>query len=402
MGHFFKSHSIRCFYTLSALTILLTIYPKRLDQSYNPTYITSRDKERFTQQEDYLQRSRHIIQEGARLIKDEPSFFSLLAYLSRERASLAQDHKTECFEDFGLRRDLQERGSHCVLLKDVYEQCGKEVFSWMNESLEQMISMKQGSFKILKKQYQLEESFLGCKSTLSFEIFNPKQVEKWSDFSEKSNLEAYVPLGVLEKQEIGEPLSKKEQKEIDQAEKQIKALYPNENEAHDMSFVLQMMDWDGVAISAAECYLIKATLFIQMNNKTYPLTRYNMLLPVSHAEVRERLGVVLLHQDVSLIQETLEEAEDVFNGIMKWDGIHLEDLQNQMALLTYVLVHNMRDTRGSAAENEWLTHAIYKALQVEVLSDPNKLQDLEAFARPMLSDFVKAYRNIVSLSLSEK
>jgi hypothetical protein len=68
-----------------------------------------------------------------------------------------------------------------------------------------------------------------------------------------------------------------------------------------------------------------------------------------------------------------------------------------MALLTYLLVHNMRDTRGSAAENEWLTHSIYGALNVKISEDPNKLQDLEAFAHPLLFDFVNTYKNMVKL-----
>jgi hypothetical protein len=410
MGAFFKPQSIYSFCMVGAIGSFLALSksPDRIKaDSYNPMYIISKDKERFSQQEDYLQKARQIIEMGQSLIKasfpgnERELFSSLLSYFSKARASLAKQHNTENAEDFGLRRDQQERGAHSILLKDAYEECGKQVLSWMKKTLlEEMVQMgSSGALKIIKESHAVRERFLDCESGLYFELFSPKQVDKWSRFSEKSNLEYYVPHEVLQKKERGEPLSKKEQRLINQAVQKIQALYPDYNESHDMNFVLQLMDWESASgINASDCYLIRATTSLKMKGNVHFLTRYNVLLHQEDTlETMEKLGVVLLHQDVSLIQETLDEAATVFQNILKWNGKDLSSLQDQMALLTYLLVHNMRDARGSAAENEWLTHAVYGALNVKISEDPNKLQDLEAFAHPLLFDFVNVYKNMIKL-----
>ena len=411
MNTFFRPQSVYSFCMAGVFFSSLLVFNKtpdriKADSYYNPKYITSRDKERFSQQEDYLQKSREIIEMGQSLIRasapgsERELFFSLLSYFSKARASLAKAHNTEDFEDFGLRRGLQGRSAHSILLKDVYEECGKEVLSWMKGVLQEMVRVESsGTLKVIKESHAVRSRFLGCESVLYYELFTPKQVDSWNKFSKESTLERYVPLNVLQKKEKGEPLSKKEQRLIAQAQKQIQTLYPDYDESHDMNFVLQLMDWEAAShIDASECYLIRATTSLKMNGNVHFLTRYNVLLPQAGSlETMEKLGVVLLHQDVSLIQETLDEAAAVFQGVMKWDGKNLSSLQDQMALLTYLLVHNMRDTRGSAAENEWLTHAIYGALNVKISEDPNKLQDLEAFAHPLLVDFVDAYKNIIKL-----
>ncbi len=409
MGAFFKPLSIYSFCVVGSTCAFLA-FSKSPDQikadTYNPTYIISKDKERFSQQEDYLQKSRQIIEMGQSLIKasfpgnEKDLFFSLLSYFSKARASLAKQHNTENAEDFGLRRDQQERGAHSILLKDAYEECGKQVLSWMKKNLQEMVQIESsGTLKIIKESHALRERFLECESSLYFELFNPKQVDKWNQFPEKSNLETYVPIEILQKQERGEPLSKKEQKLINQAWKKIRALYPNFYESHDMSFALELMDWEAASgINARDCYLVRATTSLKMKGSVHFLTRYNVLLPQKGSlDAMEKLGVVLIHQEVSFIQETLNEASEVFENIMKWDGKDLSSLQDQMALLTYLLVHNMRDTRGSAAENEWLTRSIYGALNVKISEDPNKLQDLEAFANPLLFDFVNAYKDMIKL-----
>lgn len=410
MGAFFKPRSIYSFCMVGAIGSYLVFNktPDRIKaEIYNPTYMITKDKERFFHQEDYLQKAREIIEMGQSLIKasspgsERELFFSLLSYFSKARASLAKDHHIENAEDFGIRRDQRERGAHAILLKDPYEECGKQVLSWMKKTLlEEMVQIQaSGKLKIIKESHAVRERFLECESGLYFELFTPKQVDEWNRFPQKSNLETYIPIEILQKKEKGEPLSKKEQRLINQAIKKIRTLYPDYEESHDMSFVLDLMDRESAShINPGDCYLIRATNSLKMKGNIHFLTKYNVLLPQEGSlDVMEKLGVVLLHQDVSFIQETLDEAAGIFQNIMKWDGKNLSVLQDQMALLTYLLVHNMRDTRGSAAENEWLTHSIYGALDVKISEDPNKLPDLEAFAHPLLFDFVNAYKNMVKL-----
>jgi hypothetical protein len=410
---FFKYQSIYSFCIAGAIGSFF-VFNKTPDRAtadshhYNPKYITHRDKERFSQQEDYLQKARQIIEMGESLIKasapggEKELFSSLLSYFSKARASLAKAHNTENFEDFGKRRDLQGHSAHSLLLKDVYEECGTEVLSWMREGMQEMVQIEpSGKLKMIKESHVIKSQFLGCESCLYFELFTPSQVDTWNKFSRASNLDLYVPSDILQKKERGESLSKKERRMFVQAQKRIQALYPDYDEGHDMSFVLELMDWESASqIKASECYLIRATSSLKMNGNIHFLTRYNALLPATQEaplEIMKKLGSVLLHQDVSLIQGTLDEVTSVFQRVMKWDGKDLSSLQDQMAVMTYLLVHNMRDIRGSAAENEWLVHAIYGALNVQISEDSNKLQDLEAFGHPLLIDFVSAYKNMIKL-----
>ncbi|MBM3197087.1 MAG: hypothetical protein FJZ61_03815 [Chlamydiae bacterium] len=90
---------------------------------------------------------------------------------------------------------------------------------------------------------------------------------------------------------------------------------------------------------------------------------------------------VIIHQDIFLQTATLEECNGLFQYVMQWkktDG--LEDLKMRMAPLMYLLSHNHRDIRGTAAENEWLERAIYRSFGFHVHTLPDRMFDLEAFS----------------------
>jgi hypothetical protein len=90
---------------------------------------------------------------------------------------------------------------------------------------------------------------------------------------------------------------------------------------------------------------------------------------------------VILHQDIFLQTDTLDECNRLFQHVMQWkktDG--LEALKMRMAPLMYLLSHNHRDIRGTAAENEWLERSIYRSFGFHVHALPDRMFDLEAFS----------------------
>lgn len=117
------------------------------------------------------------------------------------------------------------------------------------------------------------------------------------------------------------------------------------------------------------------------------------------AEMQRKSKVYLLHQDAFLIQKTLEEIANIFKAAVLWDPTtqKIKDLKDSLGLFCYLSAHNMRDVRGSASENEWLEQAIVLSHNLTMTSDSKKVADLEAFANPFLSDFIKVYDQMTDI-----
>ena len=68
-----------------------------------------------------------------------------------------------------------------------------------------------------------------------------------------------------------------------------------------------------------------------------------------------------------------------------------------MAHFCFLATHNIRDVRGTAAENEWMERAIYLSHKFDISTPQNQMVDLEAFANPLFSDFSKVYHKMVEV-----
>ncbi|MES2199462.1 MAG: hypothetical protein V4489_04775, partial [Chlamydiota bacterium] len=388
---------------------------------YNPTYITERVSDRFTNQQDYLNRSRRIISSAVEMMADVQhenayeSFFQILSFLSSERHAIAVDHKTKDADHFGLRRDNREvRPTHTLSLEKVpYDQCGKLIADWMIEGF----SMIPDPFSVSTsspKTYQQEIDCLGYKSRLLFEICDKSKITEFERIS-RFIVSKYFPEDMarsfLEKLEKKIPRSKEELKMFMEAKikgckesSEIRTRVDMREVLNVMTDIVKKTEMGNKWPSKQEydvCFL-RVTASIGMNYIMQPLTIYNASVHMKKGSEPKKClvrSLVMQHQPQELIQTTLEESAKVFQKIMDWDGNDLNSLQEQMGLLTYLLVHNMRDVRGSAAETEWFTHAIYEALGVLVTTNEAYLQDLEAFAHPLLPDFIDKYKMLYRLQL---
>ena len=416
------------------ITSILYSHPKtdpKIDK-YAPTFITNRNHDRFTNQTDYLKRANQIIDTSTKLIKSiqnkEKLFCVLLSYLSIKRGEIAQDHNTEAAYQFGLRRDSGVRVPYITILRREYKECSNEALSLFKPVLEKMIKItppkkendkliEKGKVELLKSTTELTQKWHNHESVLDFEIFQKDHYQKWLT-KERKTLAEYISKDLLNKASTEFLLTKEELLEFHNAEEKLKKIYPDYDEYDDMQNILCEMGIDKLLKLPRDyspSLFVKVRLSIKTGEKTHPLTQYNIFFPISNAwlegtapnedsnDLMEKVGVALLHQDQTLVQKTLDDAAKIFESIMKWNNEASFDLlQDQMALLTYLLVHNMRDIRGSAAENEWLILAIYEALGIQIKIDKSKLQDLEALSHPLLGDFAKIFKTLYSLKTDPK
>jgi hypothetical protein len=89
---------------------------------------------------------------------------------------------------------------------------------------------------------------------------------------------------------------------------------------------------------------------------------------------------LVMHQDIFLLEDTLKECERLFRDVLSWD--HSKgtlELIEKMAPLIYLLTHSHRDSRGTAAMNEWLERGIYKSFGFDMLALSTRMIDLDAF-----------------------
>lgn len=131
-----------------------------------------------------------------------------------------------------------------------------------------------------------------------------------------------------------------------------------------------------------------------------PMTRLTTWLDADPALTAEAIFtkmkahsyVSLFHQDCLDVPKTLSDAGIYFNKAMNWkeeDGI--DDLKQHVGCMMYLLAHNHRDVRGTAASSEWLERAIYKSFGLTIASSPDRMPDLLAFTYPDLSAFMREY-----------
>jgi hypothetical protein len=139
------------------------------------------------------------------------------------------------------------------------------------------------------------------------------------------------------------------------------------------------------------------------DNEPMALTRYTTWIDVKPAdtpdEVFEKMRahsfVHLLHQDSFEVPKTLKQAEQLFKQAVLWKPLetHLDDLVSKVGQLMFLLAHNHRDIRGTAATSEWLERALYEVNGFKMASDSKRLPDLIAFANPFsLEQYLKAYK----------
>lgn len=408
---------------------------------YNPSFIIDQIPDRFGgKQEDYLQRTRQIIQETAQKISIcklkggnlKALFIEIAAELSQKRNEIAKDHQTENSECFGIRRDHYYPGRvSFIWLSEKYIKYNQQLLKRFSTYLTKMDPTNTGNFK---EKHVIKETFLGRTTELTIEVFDTQGLR-----DKGYVMGGYLPLEIAEDVLLktkDHEWSEGKVKDYRERFKNFKTVSPQKyqiwrfnqhfsnmlkkfpspgNLGINPQVVLQTYPKEeaDILIGNMKSRYIHVVLRTSVNQKMYRMTDYLTWMyenwdwvnrkdpnhhPIQRMQERSICGV--LHQDEFLIEETLNEVAVHFEKAISWDRSHqsLQDLKDLMKPYWFVNVHNMRDVRGLSAENEWLEEAIFHALDVKMTRKSEHLVDLIALANPLYSDFCREYDEVTELS----
>ncbi len=370
---------------------------------------------------DYEKRTEEIIGNTVQRITDtveesadlQQFFHVLLADLGKARGALAAKHNTPGAEDFGKRRDVVPFEGHIyttILVNSAaYDRYNKRTLEFFQRYLSQM---KHNLQNFQQKKDEITESHLGVVSKLEIEVLDGNDMVK-----RRWNAEATIPeIQAIRKraiQEINRNTSAYETGNEDQLLKAtFKAIKKTNPTYYKRERIIECMKliragfpsprkvghdkYEGNTAHLKSHY-VHVIARQEVNGKLYAFTEYFtwMYFTYSHDPVERMVNcskVVLLHHDLFLIEDVLNDVARLFERAIQWKGIDMNELKNRVGLFRYEFAHVIPFERGSAAVGEWLECAIYRYHGFEF--EVRKNVDLEAFSTPLLSQFMQKYHDM--------
>lgn len=377
--------------------------------NYQPSYFVDCQPDRFGgKQSDYLAKSVQYIQETAARITAARKngedltqlFFTVIADLSSKRAELAKAHDTPKAELFGLRRDRCRPGlaSHLTLTYPYQHVADKllELFAKHLKGLE-----SNGKFQ---ESLKIQDACRKRITTLQINVIDQEDLERRENCFTFDDLPDYFSRAYIN--------TKREWTEAEKIDFRSRVeRFKKEKPEHyrHIRFFNAIRELDKSCpqpIYRHRTHIVHTVLRTSVDGSLYSLNEYFTWLNKNAdtdplQDMLTNSKVLTFQQDEFLIQKTLDEIAKVFQRAVSWTREQpLTELKSTMAEFCYLTAHNMRDVRGTAAATEWLERAIYSMHGIEYrLRDKSQLVDLEAYAHPLFSDFLKAYYQLVELKM---
>lgn len=411
--------------------------------TYNPSYIIDQFPDSFgSNQDDYLAKSQEIIDKTAERISAARSngedlqklFFEIIADLSAHRAQIAKDHGTDKAENFGKRREQLPGNISILSMQGKYAAYNTKILNYFAKYLMQM-ALPNGQFE---KERTFTSKCNNKKSTLTIKVMTNEDMSNQGYFT---NANEYYPSyikheemellrtgkKVLDEDYVKEYGDKFRKFKTEQPENYFKwrecttnaqclkrfpspAFYGLTPQQVMQQFPKEEADF---IIDNMKTLHVRIVLRTEIDGKLYRMTDYFTWMyetqqwltnkdPRHHPveRMKKMSKVIMLHQDMLLIEDTLKGVAKIFEANVKWDKNTqtLEELKESMAQMLYLLTHDVRDVRGTSSEDEKLEYSLYKSLGLVCEQNlKEKTVDLEAFAKPMFADFKKEYVSMTDL-----
>ncbi len=409
--------------------------------SFRSSYITKHRPDAFGgQQSEYEQKATQIIQKAVKTIQTavqqnsslQNCFSEIVETFANERHSIAEGQETTKGQLFGIRRDKEETFSASpffTVLNCQYEEYGKRWIKNLCQYMKQMKHTNQAFTETSKKMSTQISSF-------AIEIYNEKRLEEEKITAEQANSDILKELGIpsTSSQEMKERQEKQERfYQNKQKVREFKKGYPQRYMATQNRIVLTWLvkafpspnitkypdgshDFDGNTSYRKSDFIFCTSRGNNGNDQMVALSRYVTWTyrtfnddPVDRLKKlsQEKKGIVVtvIHQDVFLIEPTLQRIASIFEQAMRWnkERQNKDDLMKQVGKMRYLFAHCMPFYRGSAAIGEWLETAIYHSLGFKHFCiDQNTLMDLEALTAFYEDNFLERYQKITAPLLQVK
>jgi hypothetical protein len=245
---------------------------------------------------------------------------------------------------------------------------------------------------------QTEES---CFNHIDVLRQHPEYVERFNTFKQKA----------IKKKSFAQFVS--EGKEIARSAQQIiGAFRQDNNQLYERNWNLILIhhlkaNLPPSAVQTINTYVIGTLKYRSQEGSAKILTKYAMHMPYSEGDsmdavllkIMQRHIILLGHQDVTDIEATLSDAKIFFDQAMSWTHDRgIESLKDSVGCMMFLLAHSHRDTRGTAAESEWIEHAIYLAHNLLLSSEASRMPDLIAFSHFDIEEFLMEYKGSFTLT----
>lgn len=376
-------------------------------------YFFNRSPERFgSQQADYILRTKESVTEAVDKIntalnsnKDLTQiFYDTIDYFGNIRHNIAREHGTSSAELYGIRRD-----SDSVSVSMMITSLGS-VYSEYNVKLLAKVQNYLRSMKHNISAYQQTElkvpgrSSIGRHTSTDVSILTIEKKDDWSFISMTfSDYERICEICSIEPLDIKTHCLEECINHLFRTDcmRLIKQHSINDYKRLKMFFVMKDLY---IQFPGKKSDWVLVTTRCEIQGKMYALTQYVTWMyrtlrddPVEFMTTRSDPTVVtLIHQDVFLIKETLKEIANLFKQAINWDKANIHDLQNIVALISYLFAHAMPFKRGSAAISEWLEMAIYQYHGYELEYREDVSINMEALILH-LDEFIDKYSSMIKL-----
>lgn len=374
-------------------------------------YFFKRCPDRFgSQQRNYLKRVARIVERTAANIQDavikqhdlKHLFHDLLRDLGTERHRIAMSHDTESAEMYGQLRDTPDAFGVFMYtsLYDIYREHNQQLLHRIQNYLRQIphtaLSFEKNNMQVI------EEPCLNTQTSAEISIFTcqtkdyrgPEYYRSY--YEQMCHMCSITPL--KRSDSIEDCLNHLMSKEVMAL---IREKSIEDYERIKLDFVRRDMY---TLFPGKKSDWVLMTQHCEINGKMYALTQYLTWMsrnqkddPVELMTSRIKPTIIsLIHQDVFLIKETLEEIARLFKTAIEWDRQDQQELIKTMALFNYLFAHAMPFERGSASICEWLEMSIYEYHRMKLQYHQGYSINMEAFIRP-LSEFVEKYPTMIAL-----
>ncbi|MBM3207895.1 MAG: hypothetical protein FJZ57_04745 [Chlamydiae bacterium] len=425
--------------------------------TYSPSGFTRNDHRAFafghttpTDQEQYIEKANEKIRTITTVMKRSienniDCFSSCLQIASNSRRTIAQRveqrnadikgkqyHKETC--EFGLSRLKENPNTYHLLLGGVYSEISAVVADSIRQSLYLNSNFKAFIHKIPHHDLKTAatENVKTSPSRLDLQVdwdfFTLRQsCEPFESMSHmllknesfnKSFIEFKKKVSLLKDftqlKSQGEDIART-------AQKTIKSLREQRPQFYEKNWNLILLDIfkENIATCIKEknfpftitAFAIGSLKYSIDCEESKILTKYITYIASDHNNSEEKIlrkintrPIILLgHQDVTDIEHTLNDAKKLFKQALSWsieEGVTF--LKETVGAMMYLLAHNHREARGSAAESEWIERSIYQAHNFDMVCTQDRMPDLIAFSKFDMDEFLTEYKNSFELKLISK
>ncbi|MCB1118835.1 MAG: hypothetical protein KDK65_02625 [Chlamydiia bacterium] len=392
-------------------------------------YIYDRNPQKYGgHQEKWLKQSETVVDQTVGMIAAGKTFQEILTHMGQQRQQIAKDRDQKDWQMFGAFRSPSanselEGTAQLTALTFEYQEYGDRLLQIVYQNLKKM-DYSLTDFK--QQEMRLEETYLGRKASVTFDVYDHHRMakEQLSDpqmiYQELLKHDPFVifsqQMQGAEKEKVNEFIKspqrvrtlKQTQPDLYKYVKMasiwtsIYSIFPSPRATKDSDGMVSAGEGDRRNLKSG--YVI-ATPRFEVNGKLYalsPLTTWFYMTfqtdPVDRMRECSKMSVV--HQDLFLVDEMLDEITKVFQQAVQWDRKteSLETLKERVALLRYEYAHAMPFKRGSAATGEWLERAIYRHHGFELTYKQDTLVDLEALTALLPSRFFSRYDQMIALT----